>query len=179
MKKRGQIIKPDRDLELAEDTVQYADLLMRHIEPCGSDLILLVLKGHLVAEHLLEKLMLRMLGLSQPTLKDCKIDLSFCRKLEIVTAVCRGRVQPPDPGASVLESIKKLNEVRNKLVHNLDPKNGIENEVRGLIRDYYSREKDKREPGKQLPEELKVTLIRICQDLQKLRLHHFRLMREG
>lgn len=159
--------------------MEYAELLVRHIKPCGGDLILLILKGHLVAEHLLEKLILRMLGLSQPTLRDCKIDLSFCRKLEIVTAVCRGRGQPSGPSASVLESIKKLNEVRNKLVHNLDPKNGIENEVRGLISDYYSREKDERQPGKELPEVLKVTLIRICQDLQKLRLHHFRLMREG
>jgi len=80
--------------ELAEDAVKFADVT-DHLLDCGDNLALLTLKGHLVVEHLLGIILMRLLNI--PALPAPHGRLGFYQKLKLVEAVVC--VREPGPNA--------------------------------------------------------------------------------
>ena len=95
-------------------TVEYGESysrFLKHLAP-GSDADLLLLKGHLLIEVLLEKCLSQRLA-SPGRLKDAR--LTFAQKLFIVSALSC------EEGDNWLwDVITLLNRLRNDLVHNVD-----------------------------------------------------------
>ncbi|MEZ9593925.1 hypothetical protein AB4298_04745 [Shewanella sp. 10N.261.52.F9] len=103
--------------------------------PFNDDLTLQILKGHLLAEEILREIF--KLSLNQPHALEGSNGTSFeCHQVIcLVEAIC-----PLTPKLGwVWLAAKKLNSLRNKLAHSLEPK-GIEHKVTDLI-NYVSSQK--------------------------------------
>jgi hypothetical protein len=63
-------------------------MLEQDFKPCSDDLTLLTLKGHLIAEHLLETILVRLLAIGEV---PKNLRLGFSQKLILIEAVtCTG-----------------------------------------------------------------------------------------
>ena len=164
---------------MVDDTINYGEIL-KHLENCRDDLTLLTLKGHLVAENLLESILLGLLDVSEAPKrygkkgKMVKAMPDFYHKLMLVkAAVCQ---REPGPNADFLIVIEQLNDMRNQLAHNLENQADIESGVRRLIENYH-RNADTNADWKNesLPVQLRKCLYGICQFLYRVRAHFFRL----
>lgn len=101
-------------IQLSDDALKSLDLV-EYLTPCGDDLILLTLKGHLIIENLLEMNLTRLLDIDYlPEGKD-NPNLEFSQKLKLVQAVVLSR--EPGPNADLFCAIAKLNKIRNDLAH--------------------------------------------------------------
>ncbi len=158
--------------ELAKDAIRFAELT-DHLLPCGTDLTLLVLKGHLVAEQLLEIILARLLRVSELPGKPGR--LQFFQKLKLVEKVVCER--EPGPSADLLCVLDTLNDVRNKLAHGLKTPKEIEGLVQSLIQCYYTKKGQKLPKGwqKDIYGHLTICLFALCQFLLKIRLHSYEL----
>lgn len=97
-------------------TGEYYESLNRFIQilPPGKDPELIVLKGHLLIERLLEKFLCQ--KLANPSELD-EARLTFAHKISIVAAM------HSEPDSKWLwTSIRLLNQLRNELAHQLDNK---------------------------------------------------------
>jgi len=154
--------------EMADDAVSLHDVMTEHLIPCGDDLTLLTLKGHLVAEGLLDMILVRLLAIPKlPQEKDAR--LTFYQKLELVRAVICAR--EPGPNADLFLAIRKLNSVRNQLAHNLKNQEKIEEDINSLIDCYYARDGKKRSRSCPLPDLLRQCLTELCLFLYRTRYH--------
>jgi len=82
--------------------------------PEGEDLILVILKGHLLIEEQLE-LVLEHLSRSPGELQDAR--LTFAQRFRLVRALTG------NPGTEVCRFIKNLNSLRNQLMHQAEHPN--------------------------------------------------------
>ena len=162
--------------ELSDDAVAFATAMADHLLTCGEDLILLTLKGHLVAEHLLDTIIVRALNIPElPSYSAAK--LTFFQKMKIVEAIECGR--EPGPNADLLRTVAKLNDIRNKLMHNLKRPSEIEALVQSVIDSYRSIKSIKgRKQDKPKCEQFRDCLCHICVFLYDIRVHSFKLRQQ-
>jgi hypothetical protein len=157
----------DRHYKLAcrlyDDMIKSVDLLDQHLKPCGEDLILLTLKGHLIIERLLEMNLSLILGVENlPRLR-------FSDKLKLLqAAVVEGK---PGPNTDLFMVIEKLNEVRNSLAHNLRDNKEIEVETERIIVCLRSRADKKESLGKSSADRLRSCVHKLCKFLLDVRVH--------
>ena len=161
--------------QLAADIIKNSELLDQHLKPCGNDLILLTLKGHLIIEGLLEINLCRLLAIDHlPKEKeDGYPELEFIHKLKLLQAAT---VQSkPGPNADLFRAIAKFNKIRNNLAHNLKNPQETELEIKSLIDCYQSKADKKLSLGKSPAEQLRNCIRQLCQFLCKVRVHFYKL----
>jgi hypothetical protein len=160
--------------QLADDIIKLFELLDQHLKPCGNDLTLLAIKGHLVIESFLEMNLCRLLEID--ALPKGKGRLGFKQKLQLVEEVVKHRVPGPNsPNSSLCIVIDKLNDVRNSMAHKLTHQAEIEKDVEGLVKEYHLRAGKKLVAGQTLAEQLKGCIRELCTFLCKARVHFFKL----
>jgi hypothetical protein len=162
--------------EMREDQLDTVDALCMHLLSCGDDLTLLTLKGHLVMEDVMDKILARLLHIPHLP-KDENTKLEFNQKLKLVEAVvCH---TDPGPNADLFCAIAKLNSVRNKLAHNLKKPDEIVEDVKSLLNCYFAKAGKKPVYGKVLSEDLRGCLCNLWQFLYKVRRHFHELESES
>lgn len=177
MKNRNekQILAEKRFDEMTSDALKFVEMFTQDLAQCPDDLTLLTLKGHLVAEHLLETIIARLFGISEmPKNKSGrKVAPGFYCKLKLVEAAVTAKT--PGPNADLLIVVEKLNDVRNQLAHNLKNQPEIEKDIRSLINCYHSTTHKKQHPNKRLPGLLRDCLCHLCGFLFGVRKHFYDL----
>ena len=100
---------------MATDTLDISREALTRLKehlPKGDDLILVILKGHLLIEEQIN-------GILQKVLNDpqalSRAKLSFDQRFQIYCSVLGKKYTPH------ARTIKKLNQIRNKIAHNLEP----------------------------------------------------------
>ena len=128
--------KIDKTIQLNDDSEKLSDLLEQHLKPCGNDLMLLTIKGHLIIESLLELNLCRLLAIEELPKKYGRLD--FNQKLQLVqTVIKKHKPGPNSPNSDLCSAIDKLNYVRNQLAHNLKNPTEIEKDVKDFIKEYW------------------------------------------
>jgi hypothetical protein len=162
--------------QFAADRVIHSELLQQHLVPCGNDLVLLTLKGHLIIENLLEMNLCRMLGLACfPEGEKENPNLEFHQKLRMVQAVVMNRTPAPKPNADLFCVITMLNKVRNDLAHKLEAPKEVEASVKRLVQSYQAKADQKVDTTKPLPDMLRTCIIKLCHFLDAVRVQSFKL----
>ena len=170
------VYKPGGPIDqFAEDRILFADLVPQYLHPCGDDLVLLTLKGHLILETLLEMNLCRMLRIKSMPRGDADPDLEFNQKLRLVRAVVLSREPTARPNCDLFVVIEKLNNVRNALAHNLMPAEKIEAEVRRVIESYQAKADAKLNTTNPLAAQLKACITLLCIFLDAVRVQSFKL----
>ena len=160
------------------DAYKRVDLVNQYLNPCGDDLILITLKGHLIIENLLGMILTRLLdieslpGESESNRKK-EDKLEFNQKLQLVQAVVIAR--DPKPNADLFCAIAKLNSIRNSLAHKLMNSGEIEGAVKSILESYQSKADMKLSSDKPLPEQLKLCIGKLCKFLVDVRYHFYKL----
>jgi hypothetical protein len=168
---RRKIIKKlDRVLQVSDDALKYGDLI-NHLQPCGNDLILLTLKGHLIIENLIEVNLVRLLNIEN--LPKGNGRLGFKHKLELVKSVVVAR--EPGPNADMFCVIDELNELRNQIAHKLKNHVEVEKDVRLFIVKNRRLLEMSLDSDKSLPEQLSICIRKLAGFLLKVRIHFFKL----
>ena len=178
MKSRRQLLKSidntlrqiDENNVLLADRFKPSELVNLHLNPCGTDLILLTIKGHLIIESLLGMNLCRLLAIEH-------IPLGFTQKLRLLRKVVEER--EPGPDADVFLAIKDLNDLRNQLAHNLKNQNQIESDVKSFIEKCRKGGYVKSIPDGATSEQLKHCIWGLCKFLEKVRVHLFKLERQN
>jgi len=93
---------------------------MSHVPSESPDISLLILKGHLLAEELLVDYIIRNIAHSEHINFE-KSYWSFINKIELASSISNNQYHD----VWVWTSLKKLNSLRNKISHGLEPK-GLE-----------------------------------------------------
>lgn len=127
---------------------------MKHM-PQGDDLILIVLKGHLLIEEMLQEII--DISVANPAeLENARF--SFAHKLCLARALDHDH----EPKRQMFLLIEKVNALRNQLAHNLEPAD-LERRVRDVVSLFLSevdnpqsRDVYKAEP---VPEQLRTTCL--------------------
>jgi hypothetical protein len=114
----------DENNVLLADRLKPSELVKQHLNPCGTDLILLSIKGHLIIERLLGMNLCRLLDIEDTP-------LGFAQKLRLLRKVVEER--EPGPDADVFLAIEALNYLRNQLAHDLKNQDQIESVVKSFI----------------------------------------------
>lgn len=96
-------------------TNQYITRFLEHLPLNSNDRVSVVLKGHLLIEELLGKLIEVHVVDSLP-LRDARF--TFKQKLCLAQAFCSN-----ESNSKLWKSIELLNNLRNKLAHSLEPEN--------------------------------------------------------
>jgi len=104
---------------------------MRHV---GNDVLLILLKGHLLVEKSMNEYLAEILPNPKPALKQDG-PATFFRKIELIEMV--SPFAQAHRGA-LIESLKALNTARNELVHYLDSKDG-ETKLDSFLRTQFVR----------------------------------------
>jgi hypothetical protein len=175
MREYRKMIKAcDRVLQLGDAALKYADLL-NHLKPCGNDLVLLTLKGHLIIEHLLEMNLTHLLSVDcLPEGKD-NPELEFSQKLKLVQAATLAR--EVGPNADLFCVITKLNKIRNMLAHNLLADEEIKREIKKVIESYQAKT-DSKLDSDELPQQFRNCILKLAHFLLKVRVHFDKLSQE-
>ena len=160
--------------QLADDLIKHSDLLDQHLKPCGDDLILLSLKGHLIIESMLETNLCRLLAIDHlPKEKEDNYpELEFIHKLKLLQAATIH--SKPGPNSDLFKAVAKLNKIRNNLAHNLKTPKEIELEIKSLIDCYQSKADKKLSLDKSPAEQLRNCIHKLCEFLLRVRVHFFK-----
>jgi hypothetical protein len=171
-KKRGdRIEKRERMLEqLLADRLKLFELVDQHLLPCGDNLVLLTLKGHLIIENLLDINLCRLLAIDSLPTED---ELEFSQKLRLLQAVVVKR--EPGPNADLFCAIRMLNKTRNELAHNLRNLQETESAVRRIVQSYQSKSDAKLSSQHALTDQLARCIRRLCRFLDDVGLQTFKL----
>jgi len=156
-------------LQLSDDALKSFDLV-EHLTPCGDDLILLTLKGHLIIESLLEMNLTRLLAIESLPTGGGK--LGFNNKLKLVQTVVISR--EPGPNADLFCVIAEFNELRNQLAHRLKSPEEIEK----IVKSFVAKNRkmiDVKLSLDTLPMQLKSCILRLCGFLLRVRVHFHKL----
>ena len=103
--------------DVADKAIRFVKML-----PIGKEPDMVILKGHLLLEEAMTEWIDAEIGASNPLNIDPK-KLSFSAKLNMLWALSRSSVVDQE-----WLGIKKLNSLRNKMSHSLEPK-GLDQEV--------------------------------------------------
>jgi hypothetical protein len=167
--------KIKKALQFIDDRTKWGKLITEHLEPCGDDKILLVLKGHCVIESLLESILIRQLDIeSMPTGKG---RLDFIKKLKLVQVLVEQR--KPGPNADLFLAIDALNELRNQMAHKLKHEKEIEKDVHKFIDEYHKRVGTKSCSHEALPMQLRNCIVKLCKLLDDVISHFYKLEQEA
>jgi hypothetical protein len=160
--------------DMVKDALAFTARIERHLEPCGDDLILLTLRGHLIAEELLGTILARALGL--PELPK-ELRLGFPQRHRLVSELCAKRLGLN--GDPLLKMVEKLNGLRNTFAHQLKDDAEVEHHVQEFLKEY-SRQKRGRVALKTppLPQAFKECLMQICGFLYRVRFRSYKLAGE-
>jgi hypothetical protein len=172
---KDKIIKNiEKSIQLGDDIIKYFELFDQHMKPCGDDLLLIVLKGHLIIERFLEMNLCRLLDVDE--LPQGKGRLGFKQKLQLFEEVLKKReAGPKSPNSSLCVVINELNDVRNRMAHNLVCEADVEKKVRDLVNCYHSRVSKKIDSKQVLAEKLRQCIRGLCSFLSKARVHFHKL----
>ena len=162
--------------KLTEDRQKMVHLINEHLLPCGDDLILLTLKGHIIIENLMEINLCRLLEIQQLPAKIGR--LNFTQKNCLLKeAVIQS--EEPGPNADLFMVIGALNDLRNQIAHKLKQPDQIQQETRAFINSCGSKLLIKARPDKPPSTQLRVCIIEICVFLNKVMLHMFKLKQKA
>jgi len=150
-----------------KDRHDHLQLVEQHLNPCGNDVILLTIKGHLLVEHLLEVNLIRLLDV------DRIPRLGFRQKLQLLSTIVEQREAKPN--ADLFLAISTLNDTRNQLAHNLKNPQEMQNDLQHFINEYHKRAGTKRTSPNPSADELKTCILQLCNFLHEVRIHLFRL----
>ena len=176
MKTKKLLKEIDNHIQLTDDILNSPGLVEKHLKPCGDDLILLTLKGHLLIENLLEINLCRLLAISSLPEKD-NAKLEFHQKLKLLEAVVIAH--EPNPNADLFCAIAKFNKIRNDLAHKLMTQDEIETAVNSIIQSYQSKVDKKINLGQTPALQLKNCIRKLCLFLCKVRIHFYKLERQS
>lgn len=165
----------DKFIQSTEDVQKLPDLLGQ-LKPCGDDLILLTLKGHLIIENLLEMNLCYLLTIDHLPEKD-NAKLEFNQKLKLLEAVVIKR--EPSPNADLFCAISKLNKIRNDLAHKLMTQEEIEAAVNSFIQSYQSKADKKLNLNQTPATQLKNCIQKLCVFLCRVETHFNKLERQS
>ena len=119
----ARLRKAGRDIKRIEKAAQFLTdrqkmmvLITQHLKPCGEDLTLLTLKGHLLIENLLDTNLCRLLAVQN--LPVGRGRLGFNQKLYLLKEVVI-QCEEPGPNSDLFCAIDALNELRNQTAHKL------------------------------------------------------------
>jgi hypothetical protein len=180
MKAKNSLEEIDKHIQLTDDILKLPSLLDQHLKPCRDDLVLLTLKGHLIIESLLEMNLSRLLDVEswpQKGVNKKSFNMSFFHKLTLVGAVVSAR--EPGPNADLILAIDALNDMRNKLAHNLKIQSEIEKDVKLFVEEYCRRAGVKVSLDKSTADQLRSCIHRLCAFLYRVRIHFFKLERQS
>jgi hypothetical protein len=104
-------MKKETEADWPEDKENAFQRFLEHF-PLNSDITLMLLKAHLLIEEEVNTL-LSMFVNDEKELRSAS--LSFCQKICILKSL-----YPPELHGNLLQA-EKLNRIRNKIAHNLDP----------------------------------------------------------
>ena len=160
----------DENNVLLADRLKPSELVKQHLNPCGTDLILLSIKGHLIIERLLGMNLCRLLDIEDTP-------LGFAQKLRLLRKVVEER--EPGPDADVFLAIEALNYLRNQLAHDLKNQDQIESVVKSFIEKCRKGGYVKSIPDGATSEQLKHCIGGLCKFLEMVRVHLFKLKRQN
>ncbi len=120
----------------------FADRFRRHL-PRSNNLTLIVLKGHLLVEELVN----RFVTVLPPSPDALPSDLTCYQRIRLLRALLQ-----QSPFDDILGRIEKLNALRNKFGHNLEPVQ-IESQIEAFVRLF-------EEPGTLIPEQQRAPMAR-------------------
>lgn len=108
-------------------TKKHTEALARFFEklPHGNDIMLVILKGHLLLEEQVREIVDERL-INPTSLRDAR--LSCHQMICLAEALCPKDVEP-----IIWESAKKLNKLRNDIAHKLDHK-GLDDQVANFVK---------------------------------------------
>ena len=114
------MIKKKQDLQAEDFQARFRRLL-----PRSTDLTLIILKGHLLAEEIINELLFCLL--KTPTALE-KTKLNFNTKLCFIRSLI-----PKNSLCHAFDAVEKLNTLRNKLAHHLEPVD-LDNLINSFLR---------------------------------------------
>ena len=130
---------------------ELAEKRFLRLMPKTQDLSLIVLKGHLLIEEILQEIINQ--HLKEPdALSDAR--LTFFHRLRLVQALT-GKT------ARVWKSVEKLNQIRNQLAHKLEPSD-LESRIDEFIKDWAEDTFTTCSDSKERAKRLRNTLALIC-----------------
>src|ERR1035441_2283570 len=158
--------------QFANDRQKMIDLVRAHLFPCGEDLILLTLKGHLIIENLLDTNLCRLLAVQNLPVGQGR--LGFKQKLyPLKEAVIQ--CEEPGPNSDLFSVIDALNELRNQIAHKLKNPLEIQRDTQIFVKNNRAKLGIKLGSDKPLSAQLKACIIKLCNFLNKVMLHFFKL----
>jgi hypothetical protein len=144
------------------DSNDFEDRFRRHFPRRSNDLTLVVLKGHLLLEEIVNRLLSALVR--EPKAIE-GANLRFRQKLCMIRALL-----PEARGAGLYDAAEKLNTLRNKLAHHLDYP-----EIEAQVRDFLSlceEPEDPEEPDNRdklpLIRRLRVAIAFVCGALEAM-----------
>lgn len=157
--------------KLFSDIMNCSNSLDQYLKPCGDDLMLLTLKGHLIIESLLEMNLCRLLSIDQlPEEKEDNYpELEFIHKLKLLQAAAVE--SKPGPNTDLFRVIAKLNKIRNGFAHNLKHHNDTEADIKSLVACYQSKADKGISLGESPPAQLRSCIHKLCAFLFDVRIH--------
>jgi hypothetical protein len=161
----------EKSFQLSDDIEKYFELLFQHLKPCGDDLILLTITGHLIIENWLEINLTRLLAIEN--LPSGKGRLGFSHKLNLVQAVVISR--EPGPNADVFCAIAEFNDLRNKVAHRLRSQEEIENDVKSFIKNNHKIFDKKLSQNWTTAKQLRIYINKLCKFLFDVRVYFHKL----
>lgn len=99
-----------------QDMLARIDRIVKHLKR-DADSEVLILKTHLLVEEIITEILTRSLQNDNPLGIKVTQNMMFAKKLDLCWALNRHDVLP-----AVWEPLKKLNLIRNKMAHSLEPK---------------------------------------------------------
>jgi hypothetical protein len=138
------------------DSNDFEGRFRRHFPRRSNDFTLVVLKGHLLLEESVNRLLAALLR--KPEAIE-GANLRFHQKLCLIRALAPGgakslEAEGPSSVVRILDAVEKLNTMRNRLAHHLDHP-----QIEALVRDFVSLSEEPEDPDE--PDEREaVPLIR-------------------
>ncbi|NQD94080.1 hypothetical protein HP532_15635 [Pseudomonas sp. CrR25] len=119
---------------LENEVDQFINRVFKHVPPDSKDSTIIVLKGHLLSEELMNDLINKILPHPEH-IKNCRFNYS--QTLSLAKAVSDDERHDK----WVWSGLKKLNDIRNAYSHNLEPEkiNDKEAEFTRFIEEYTSK----------------------------------------
>jgi hypothetical protein len=177
LKKTANQIKQIEEIgQYFNDHQKSIDLVNQHLNPCGEDLILLTLKGHLIIENLLDTNLCRLLSVHN--LPGKKGRLGFMQKLYLLKEVVI-ECEEPGPNSDLFCAIDDLNELRNQIAHKLKNQEEIQRDTRNFVKNNRQKLGIKLALDKPLPAQLKACIVKLFNFLIKVMHHFYKLDRKA
>lgn len=150
-KRGGYMSKEEKD-EIAPNHVSL--LRFKKHMPRSKDITLIILKGHLLVEQEMNDILNDNLTESKALIEA---HITFSHRLAIIKSIYGSFNISKFP----YSQIKKLNALRNQLVHNIQPKN-LEKNIEAFVQEVWYREPKPKYPKMKLENRLAASIAYLC-----------------